>query len=141
MGDEWLKMRQEFMTILQEEAQLEEIVRLVGMDALGAKDRWTMETAKSIREDYLHQNAFHEIDTYASLEKQFRMMKLILDNYKQGLDAMEKGVDAEDLLELKVKEQIGRSKYIPENEMEKFDEIEKELKEEMLSLTSEGGRD
>ena len=141
MGDEWLKMRQEFMTILQEEAQLDEIVRLVGMDALGAKDRWTMETAKSIREDYLHQNAFHEIDTYASLEKQFRMMKLILDNYKQGLDAMEKGVDAEDLLELKVKEQIGRSKYIPENEMEKFDEIEKELKEEMLSLTSEGGRD
>ena len=141
MGDEWLKMRQEFMTILQEEAQLDEIVRLVGMDALGAKDRWTMETAKSIREDYLHQNAFHEIDTYASLEKQFRMMKLILDNYNQGLDAMEKGVDAEDLLELKVKEQIGRSKYIPENEMEKFDEIEKELKEEMLSLTSEGGRD
>ena len=141
MGDEWLKMRQEFMTILQEEAQLDEIVRLVGMDALGAKDRWTMETAKSIREDYLHQNAFHEIDTYASLEKQFRMMKLILDNYKQGMDAMEKGVDAEDLLELKVKEQIGRSKYIPENEMEKFDEIEKELKEEMLSLTSEGGRD
>ena len=141
MGDEWLKMRQEFMTILQEEAQLDEIVRLVGMDALGAKDRWTMETAKSIREDYLHQTAFHEIDTYASLEKQFRMMKLILDNYKQGLDAMEKGVDVEDLLELKVKEQIGRSKYIPENEMEKFDEIEKELKEEMLSLTSEGGRD
>lgn len=141
MGDEWLKMRQEFMTILQEEAQLEEIVRLVGMDALGAKDRWTMETAKSIREDYLHQNAFHEIDTYASLEKQFRMMKLILDNYNQGVDAMEKGVDVEDLLELKVKEQIGRSKYIPENEMEKFDEIEKKLKEEMLSLTSEGGRD
>ena len=141
MGDEWLKMRQEFMTILQEEAQLDEIVRLVGMDALGAKDRWTMETAKSIREDYLHQNAFHEIDTYASLEKQFRMMKLILDNYNQGMDAMEKGVDVEDLLELKVKEQIGRSKYIPENEMEKFDEIEKELKEEMLSLTSEGGRD
>lgn len=141
MGDEWLKMRQEFMTILQEEAQLDEIVRLVGMDALGAKDRWTMETAKSIREDYLHQNAFHEIDTYASLEKQFRMMKLILDNYNQGVDAMEKGVDVEDLLELKVKEQIGRSKYIPENEMEKFDEIEKKLKEEMLSLTSEGGRD
>lgn len=141
MGDEWLKMRQEFMTILQEEAQLDEIVRLVGMDALGAKDRWTMETAKSIREDYLHQNAFHETDTYASLEKQFRMMKLILDNYNQGMDAMEKGVDVEDLLELKVKEQIGRSKYIPENEMEKFDEIEKELKEEMLSLTSEGGRD
>lgn len=68
MGEEWNVMRQEFMSILQDEARLDEIVRLVGMDALGAKDRWTMETAKSIREDYLHQNAFHEVDTYASLK-------------------------------------------------------------------------
>ena len=75
-------MRQEFMSILQDEARLDEIVRLVGMDALGAKDRWTMETAKSIREDYLHQNAFHEVDTYASLKKQAEMMRLILENYK-----------------------------------------------------------
>lgn len=141
IGEEWITMRQEFMSILQDEARLEEIVRLVGMDALGAKDRWTMETAKSIREDYLHQNAFHEIDTFASLKKQTAMMKLILENYKLGFEALQKGVDIEDMLELSVKEQIGRSKYIPESELQKFDEIEKELKEEMLSLASEGGRD
>lgn len=141
IGEEWITMRQEFMSILQDEARLEEIVRLVGMDALGAKDRWTMETAKSIREDYLHQNAFHEVDTFASLKKQTAMMKLILENYKLGFEALQKGVDIEDMLELSVKEQIGRSKYIPESELQKFDEIEKELKEEMLSLASEGGRD
>ncbi len=141
MGEEWLDMRQKLMSILQDEARLDEIVRLVGMDALGAKDRWTMETAKSIREDYLHQNAFHEIDTYASLNKQFRMMKLILDNYELGEDALNKGVDIEDMLDLPVKEQIGRSKYIPESVLSQFDEIEKTLKEQMLSLTSDGGLD
>ena len=141
MGEEWNVMRQEFMSILQDEARLDEIVRLVGMDALGAKDRWTMETAKSIREDYLHQNAFHEVDTYASLKKQAEMMRLILENYKLGLEALEKGVDIEDMLAIHVKEQIGRSKYIPETEINKFNDIEKDLKEEMLSLVSEGGRD
>lgn len=141
MGEEWNVMRQEFMSILQDEARLDEIVRLVGMDALGAKDRWTMETAKSIREDYLHQNAFHEVDTYASLKKQTEMMRLILENYKLGLEALEKGVDIEDMLAIPVKEQIGRSKYIPETEINKFNDIEKDLKEEMLSLVSEGGRD
>lgn len=141
MGEEWNVMRQEFMSILQDEARLDEIVRLVGMDALGAKDRWTMETAKSIREDYLHQNAFHEVDTYASLKKQAEMMRLILENYKLGLEALEKGVDIEDMLAIPVKEQIGRSKYIPETEINKFNDIEKDLKEQMLSLVSEGGRD
>ena len=141
MGEEWNVMRQEFMSILQDEARLDEIVRLVGMDALGVKDRWTMETAKSIREDYLHQNAFHEVDTYASLKKQAEMMRLILENYKLGLEALEKGVDIEDMLAIPVKEQIGRSKYIPETEINKFNDIEKDLKEEMLSLVSEGGRD
>lgn len=141
MGEEWNVMRQDFMSILQDEARLDEIVRLVGMDALGAKDRWTMETAKSIREDYLHQNAFHEVDTYASLKKQAEMMRLILENYKLGLEALEKGVDIEDMLAIPVKEQIGRSKYIPETEINKFNDIEKDLKEEMLSLVSEGGRD
>ena len=140
MGEEW-NVIQEFMSILQDEARLDEIVRLVGMDALGAKDRWTMETAKSIREDYLHQNAFHEVDTYASLKKQAEMMRLILENYKLGLEALEKGVDIEDMLAIPVKEQIGRSKYIPETEINKFNDIEKDLKEEMLSLVSEGGRD
>ncbi|MEG1613210.1 MAG: V-type ATP synthase subunit A [Clostridia bacterium] len=139
IGDEWLTMRAEVMSILQEESKLDEIVRLVGMDALSPKDRLTMETAKSIREDYLHQNAFHEVDTYASLEKQLRMMKIILENHKLGNDALAKNVDVEDILAIKVKEKIGRSKYIEESNLSAFDDIEKDLKEEMIALTSEGG--
>ncbi len=139
LGDEWLDMRTEIMKILQEEAQIEEIVRLVGMDALSPKDRLTMETAKSIREDYLHQNAFHEVDTYASLTKQFKMMQLILLNYRLCNEALDKNVDIEDILQLEVKDKIGRAKYISEDELDKFDEITADLKEEMIALTNEGG--
>lgn len=139
LGDEWLDMRTEIMKILQEEAQLEEIVRLVGMDALSPKDRLAMETAKSIREDYLHQNAFHEVDTYASLTKQFKMMQLILLNYRLCNEALDKNVDIEDILQLEVKDKIGRAKYISEDELDKFDEITADLKEEMIALTNEGG--
>ena len=135
IGAEWNVLRQRAMSILQEEAQLNEIVRLVGMDALGAKDRLTMDCAKSLREDYLHQNAFHEIDTYASLPKQFGMLKLILTNYDLGLSALEKNVDVEDILALDVKEKIGRSKYIEEADVrEKFKEIEQEMKAEIAAL-------
>lgn len=139
VGDEWGALRAKCMLILQEEAQLDEIVRLVGMDALSPSNRLTMETAKSIREDYLHQNAFHEIDTYASLEKQQNMLKLILEFDALAKDALDKNVDIEDILELGVREQIGRAKYIPESEMHKFDEILAEIKNEMLALTNEGG--
>ncbi|HIU99742.1 MAG TPA: V-type ATP synthase subunit A [Candidatus Stercoripulliclostridium merdipullorum] len=135
IGAEWNVLRQRAMSILQEEAQLNEIVRLVGMDALGAKDRLTMDCAKSLREDYLHQNAFHEIDTYASLPKQFGMLKLILTNYDLGLSALEKNVDVEDILALDVKEKIGRSKYVEEADVrEKFKEIEQEMKAEIAAL-------
>ena len=135
IGAEWNVLRQRAMSILQEEAQLNEIVRLVGMDALGAKDRLTMDCAKSLREDYLHQNAFHEIDTYASLPKQFGMLKLILTNYDLGLSALEKNVDVEDILALAVKEKIGRSKYVEEADVrEKFKEIEQEMKAEIAAL-------
>ena len=135
IGAEWNVLRQRAMSILQEEAQLNEIVRLVGMDALGAKDRLTMDCAKSLREDYLHQNAFHEIDTYASLPKQFGMLKLILTNYDLGLSALEKNVDVEDILALDVKEKIGRGKYVEEADVrEKFKEIEQEMKAEIAAL-------
>lgn len=139
VGDEWVSLRTAAMRILQEEASLNEIVQLVGMDALSPKDRLTMETAKSLREDYLHQNAFHEVDTYASLDKQCSMLKLILEFYRQGNDALDKNVDIEDILELKIKDQIGRAKYIPEDEMGKFDLLEQELKKQMLALSGEGG--
>jgi len=134
----WVELRTEAMKILQEEAKLEEIVRLVGVDALSPRDRLTMEAAKSIREDYLHQNAFHDIDTYASLNKQSKMLNLIIESYKQGMAALEKEVDLEDILTLKVREKIGRSKYIEEEKLEAFDEIEKELKAEISDLISEG---
>ena len=127
------------MRILQEEAQLDEIVRLVGMDALSPENRLTMETAKSIREDYLHQNAFHEVDTFSSLAKQEYMLRLILTFDELAKEALEKNVDVEDILELSVREQIGRAKYIPETEMSKFDEILAEIKSEMRALTDEGG--
>ena len=139
VGDEWVGLRSAAMRILQEEASLDEIVRLVGMDALSSYDRLTMETAKSIREDYLHQNAFHEIDTYTSLEKQKLMLKLILEYNRLGHEALEKNVDIEDILDLSVKEQIGRAKYIPEEESAKFDDIFATLKKEMLALSDEGG--
>ncbi len=134
LGGEWNALRQKAMAILQEEAMLDEIVRLVGMDALSPKDRLTMETAKAIREDYLHQNAFHETDTYASLNKQLRMLKLIILQYKLSNEAMQKRVDIEDLLDLKVKESIGRSKYIEEADLAAFDNLEKALKDEIAAL-------
>ena len=139
VDEEWMKLRAKCMRILQEEAQLDEIVRLVGMDALSPENRLTMETAKSIREDYLHQNAFHEVDTFSSLRKQEYMLRLILTFDELAKDALTKNVDIEDVLELGAREQIGRAKYIPESEMNKFDEILAEIKSEMRALTDEGG--
>lgn len=134
VGSEWNVMRAKAMSILQEEANLNEIVRLVGMDALSGKDKITMDTAKSVREDYLHQNAFHETDTYTSLDKQFRMLKLILTADSLARDALDKNVDVEDILALDVKEKIGRSKYIEEKDLDEFDVIEKELRKEFAEL-------
>ncbi|MGN0768953.1 MAG: V-type ATP synthase subunit A [Christensenellales bacterium] len=134
MGEEWNRLRAKCMSILQEEANLEEIVRLVGLDALGSNDRLTMETAKMIREDYLHQNAFHEVDTYSSLEKQKKMMNLILEYHRKGQEALNEGVDIEDLIELPVREKIGRAKYIEEKDLARFDEIEAELQSAIQTL-------
>lgn len=139
VGDEWLSLRSAAMRILQEEASLDEIVRLVGMDALSPDDRLTMETAKSIREDYLHQNAFHEVDTYSSLEKQGKMLGAILTFHRLAGDALDKNVDIEDIVDLPVREQIGRAKYIPEEESYKFDDLTAEIKKEIFSLSDEGG--
>ena len=139
VGDEWLSLRSTAMRILQEEASLDEIVRLVGIDALSPDDRLTMETAKSIREDYLHQNAFHEVDTYASLAKQEKMLGAILLFHRLAGDALDKNVDIEDIIDLPVREQIGRAKYIPEEEIDKFDDLTAEIKKEIFALSDEGG--
>lgn len=134
VAEDFNKLKAEVRYVLQEENQLNEIVRLVGMDALGARDRLTMETAKSIREDYLHQNAFHEVDTYTSLNKQYRMMRLILGFYHEATAALQRDVELKDLLNLPVREQIGRSKYIEEAHLDKFDEIERNVKKQINEL-------
>ncbi len=125
------------MRILQEEAQLDEIVRLVGMDALSPRDRLTMEAAKSIREDYLHQNAFHETDTYTSMEKQYKMLKLIIDYYRFGTEALEKSASLNEILNIPAREQIGRSKYIPESEIERLDAISADMKAQLGGLKAQ----
>ena len=131
---QWNSQRAHAMRLLQEEAELEEIVRLVGMDALGWKDRLTMEVARSIREDYLHQNAFDEVDTYASLGKQFRMLKLILEYGERGRAALDGGAMLDPLLNLPVRDKIARAKYIPEDQLERFDQIEEELSRQTAEL-------
>ena len=120
--------------VLQEEAELEEIVRLVGADSLSYKDRLTLETAKSIREDFLHQNAFHETDTFTSVTKQCRMLRLIRDFHRLGLNALAAGADYSQLVNLPVREKIGRSKYIAEEDIAQFDGIAEQLKREIRAL-------
>lgn len=130
----WNDNRQQAMTILQEEANLDEIVRLVGVDALSYEDRLTMETAKSIREDYLQQDAFDDVDTYASLKKQYKMLNLILECYRLSQEALRKGADFDDIIAIQAKEAIGRMKYIPEKEISKIDDIYKAMKEQLDKL-------
>ena len=120
------------LRLLSEEAALEEIVRLVGMDALSDRDRLKMEAARSIREDFLHQLAYHEIDTYTSLRKQYLMMKLIISYYDSALEALDGAADIEDLVKLPVREAIGRFKYIPEQRIEEeYKQVEKKLAEQL----------
>lgn len=115
----WMELRHNIMLMLQEEAELEEIVKLVGMDALSATDRLKLEAARSIREDFLHQDAFHEVDTYTSLHKQFLMMKLVMAYYNSSNEALEKGADIERIVSLKSRERIGRFKYIEPDKVDK----------------------
>lgn len=119
---EWSELRGQMMILLQEESELNEIVQLVGMDALSAPDRLKLEAARSIREDYLHQDAFHEVDTYTSARKQRIMMELVLQYYKDARVALEKGANIEQLVSLPVREQIGRYKYIPEEGLDEAKE-------------------
>ena len=139
VAPDWSALRMEAMAILQEESGLDEIVRLVGIDALSEKDRLKLEVAKSIREDYLQQNAFHEVDTYASLDKQYKMLKLILLFKKEAERALDSGVYLNKILSLKVRDRIARSKYIAEENINTIDDIADELISEINQLISEGG--
>ncbi len=140
VSSEWQSLVSRTMHLLQIESELDEIVRLVGIDALSFKDRLTLEAARSIREDYLHQNAFHEVDTYTSPKKQFMMLKAIMTNYEKNLEALDQDASFKALLTLPVRERIGRLKYIPENEAEaEFNAIMKDMTEQITALT-EGGQ-
>ncbi len=118
VAPDWMEGRQKMMTLLQEEAELEEIVKMVGMDALSPGDRLKMEAARSIREDFLHQNSFHETDTYTSLKKQYMMMKLVNAFYDRASAALSQGASLQKLISMPVREQIGRFKYVREDDLD-----------------------
>lgn len=135
VSEEWMKYRQEMMSLLQEEAELEEIVKMVGMDALSPVDRLKMEAARSIREDFLHQNSFHDVDTYTSLRKQFLMMKLVLAFYEESKSALDQGVSVQGLIKMEVREKIGRFKYVENDKIEtEYQAVKEELAREISNL-------
>ena len=132
VADDWMENRQKMMTLLQEEAELEEIVKMVGMDALSAGDRLKMEAARSIREDFLHQNSFHEVDTYTSLKKQYMMMNLVMAYYEKSVKALSEMASLEELIRMPVREQIGRFKYVPEENLDtEYEKVTAQLEKEL----------
>jgi len=135
-GEEMAAMAQESMILLEQEAQLIEIVRLVGAESISAKDRVVLETAKSIREDFLHQNAFHKVDTYTSVDKQFEILKAILHFHKQALAAIENGAETSDIFALAVREDITRSSYIEEAEISKLVDLRDTIDSQMKALAT-----
>lgn len=128
LNAEFSQLRREAMRILEEESSLQEIARLVGIESLSPEDRLTLETARSIREDFLHQNAFHEVDTYTSLRKQYMMLKTVLLFDRLSRESLKRGGELEKIAALPVREKISRVKYIPEDKLEEFQSLEKELR-------------
>lgn len=139
VASDWMDCRGRIMHLLQEEAELEEIVKLVGMDALSAPDRLKLEAARSIREDFLHQNAFHETDTYTSLDKQYKMMHLVLAYFDLSTMALKNSADIEKLVSLPVRERVGRFKYVQnENAEKEYEDIMLNLEKSINNLTTKG---
>jgi V/A-type H+-transporting ATPase subunit A len=130
-------MRDEAMKLLQQEAELEEMVRLVGIESLSQPDRLILKTAKSLREDFLHQNAFHEVDTYASMKKQFLLLKLILQTHLLSQAALDKGLTVEKMAALPANEQIARAKFTAEDNIDSFAETEKNMDKQLQDLIKE----
>ena len=136
VGGEWKDLRTKAMALLQKEAELQEIVQLVGPDALPEKERIVLEGARVIREDFLQQNAFHEVDTYCSGKKQFAMLKLMLDFYNSTLEAVNAGIPARNVAEIEVKDDIAKLKYVPEKDIKKaISKIKKNVTEQIKALT------
>jgi V/A-type H+-transporting ATPase subunit A len=138
---EWSEMRIKAMSLLEEEDQLKEIVRLVGIDALSKEERMTMETSKSLREDFLHQNSFHEIDTYASMDKQVKMLRNILTFHRLGMQALSRGALLRELINAPIREEIARMRYVEESNLSGLDDLEDRIKDELGKLTEAGGEE
>ncbi|MBQ3416436.1 MAG: V-type ATP synthase subunit A [Ruminococcus sp.] len=139
VAEDWMDLRARLMSLLQDESELEEIVKLVGMDALSKGDRIKLEAARSIREDFLHQNAFHETDTYSTLKKQYKMMQLVLKFFDLSTAGVEKGADLNALINLPIRERIGRFKYVKDDEIDKsFDDIIYNLEKDIDDIISKG---
>ncbi|MCK4888082.1 MAG: V-type ATP synthase subunit A, partial [Planctomycetes bacterium] len=134
MGEAMDALTIEAMGLLEQESNLLEIVRLVGAEALSPADRLSLETSRSIREDYLHQNAFHKVDTFTTMEKQYEMLKTILHFHNQAIEAINAGADTGDIFKLEVREDIARAKYIPEEEKGKIPQIRKKIDNQLKSL-------
>jgi V/A-type H+-transporting ATPase subunit A len=137
MGSDWIELRVKAMSLLRKEAELQEMVRLVGIDALSPNDRLVLETARSIREDFLQQNAFTPEDTFTSLPKQYRMLKLIDLFDVKAHESLKKGVDLEEIISLPVRVEISRAKFISDDELEKFNKIEENISNAFISVSGE----
>ncbi|HEX30204.1 TPA: V-type ATP synthase subunit A [Candidatus Poribacteria bacterium] len=135
IGEEWIEMRNLTMWLLEREAELMEIVRLVGLESISPENRLIMEGARSVREDFLHQNAFHDVDTYTSLEKQYKMLDLVLTYYRKGQECLKRGVPIDKIVNLEIREEIARCKFLPEEQMERIDDIKRRLIEQMDALS------
>jgi V/A-type H+-transporting ATPase subunit A len=134
MGEEFAEMVQQAMTLLEQESQLIEIVRLVGAESISAQDRMALETSKSIREDFLHQNAFHKVDTFTPVEKQYELIKLILHFHQAGLTAIDNGIDTSEIFKLPVREDIARASYIDNDKIEQVTVIQESIDEQVKGL-------
>jgi len=138
-GGKWTPVRQQLMTILQEEASLQEIVRLVGLEGLSASDRVTMEVARSMREDFLHQNAFDDVDTYTSIEKQFRMLETLTIVDEQAHAAVDKRAELSDVLGLSFWDDLTQMRFIPDDELPRFDELQEQIRTQTQQVSSGTG--
>ncbi|WP_312499348.1 V-type ATP synthase subunit A [Enterococcus sp.] len=141
LSSRWSELVNEAMSILQEESRLDEIVQLVGMDSLSQKDRLTMMTARSLRQDYLQQNAFDDVDTYTSRTKQFKMLDNILLFDAQAKRALQLGAYLDEIIKgtVDLRERIARSKYVPEEELNRIDKVKEDIKEIMQKIIETGG--
>ena len=137
VNEEFSTMRKRAMSLLAQEQSLQEVVRLVGRDALSDDDKLKLDVTKSLREDYLQQNAFHDVDTYCSLKKQNIMLDLILYNYDRSLEALSAGVELDNLEDLSVHEKITRAKFIHEDDIDKLKDIKNEIDQEIGGLQRE----